>query len=97
MAPLSLASRPARPVATPILSAYDMQLFEILRRQRKALADEQNVPPYIILSDRTLVEMATHYPHSHEAFAALHGVGEQKLARYADLFPADSNNVLRRE
>ncbi|MCB0020257.1 MAG: HRDC domain-containing protein, partial [Anaerolineales bacterium] len=81
-----LGQPPARPVATPVLSAYDMQLFEILRRQRKALADEQNVPPYIILSDRTLAEMATYYPHSREAFAALHGVGESKLARYADLF-----------
>ena len=77
---------PAAPVATPVLAAYDMKLFELLRRRRKALADEQNVPPYIILSDRTLAEMATFYPHSREAFAALHGVGEQKLARYADLF-----------
>ena len=42
--------------------AHDPDLFHILRTHRKALADAANVPPYVIFSDRTLVEMATYFP-----------------------------------
>ncbi|GAB6057401.1 DNA helicase RecQ [Desulfonatronum parangueonense] len=66
--------------------AYDAQLFDLLRARRKELAESANIPPYMIFSDRTLVEMATVFPQSSGTFAAIHGVGEAKLARYADEF-----------
>ena len=61
---------------------YDVALFEILRRLRKELADAANVPPYVIFSDRSLVEMAAHFPQNDTQLLAMHGVGETKLARY---------------
>ena len=61
-------------------------LWQALRRLRKELADEQGVPPYVIFHDSTLAQMASEQPSTHEAFAGLSGVGETKLARYADAF-----------
>lgn len=61
-------------------------LFEKLRVLRKKLADDQNVPPYIIFSDVTLKEMASTLPKTKDEFAEIKGVGKQKLVLYADSF-----------
>jgi ATP-dependent DNA helicase RecQ len=61
-------------------------LFTQLRQKRKALADEANVPPYVIFNDRSLAEMATYYPQSIASFGQIHGVGQSKLEKYADIF-----------
>jgi ATP-dependent DNA helicase RecQ len=65
---------------------YDHDLFEILRGKRKALADKAGVPPYVIFSDRTLVEMATYFPLSLESLKNMNGVGTVKLQRYGKIF-----------
>jgi ATP-dependent DNA helicase RecQ len=65
---------------------YDQELFQRLRRRRRELADLAGVPPYLIFSDRTLIEMAVRRPQNEEEFLALHGVGEAKLGRYAAAF-----------
>ena len=67
-------------------TAFDPELFEALRKKRKALADEANLPPYAIFHDRTLQEMAATYPRNKEGMPALYGVGERKLEKYADAF-----------
>ncbi|MCB0104400.1 MAG: DNA helicase RecQ [Caldilineaceae bacterium] len=64
---------------------YEVALFGQLRNLRKELADAENVPPYMIFSDRSLQEMATYLPHSAESFGTIHGVGRAKVERYADL------------
>lgn len=65
---------------------HDKDLFEILRARRKELADQGNVPPYVIFADRTLVEMATYYPMSLDSLSKIHGVGSVKLERYGQIF-----------
>lgn len=65
---------------------YDRRLFERLRAQRKELADRQNVPPYVIFSDKSLMDMATHYPIHRDSFLTMHGVGTHKLQRYGREF-----------
>ena len=65
---------------------YDRQLFEQLRTKRKELADTANVPPYVIFSDRSLQEMATYFPRSETTLERLHGIGQAKITRYADIF-----------
>ena len=64
----------------------DKELFEILRKKRKDLADEQNLAPYMIFSDKSLIEMCTHLPQNREAFLDIHGVGEAKWQRYGEQF-----------
>jgi ATP-dependent DNA helicase RecQ len=65
---------------------YNNALFALLRQKRKELADEAGVPPYVIFSDRTLVEMAAYYPQSITNLLNVSGVGQVKLRRYGDEF-----------
>ncbi|TGE16446.1 DNA helicase RecQ [Hymenobacter elongatus] len=62
------------------------QLFERLRQLRKRLADEQNVPPYVIFTDTTLQEMAAERPVSRTAMLAIGGVGMKKFENYGEVF-----------
>jgi ATP-dependent DNA helicase RecQ len=65
---------------------YDRELFEILRQRRKELANMNNLPPYVIFSDRSLIEMAARLPRTRDSFLSIHGVGEAKLAKYGKIF-----------
>jgi ATP-dependent DNA helicase RecQ len=65
---------------------HDAVLFEILRARRLELADDAGVPAFAVFSDRSLIEMATYYPQSSEAFSRIYGVGRAKLERYAGEF-----------
>jgi ATP-dependent DNA helicase RecQ len=61
-------------------------LFERLRVLRKQLADSQGVPPYVVFSDATLREFASHQPQTLAAFRGISGVGDVKLERYGEAF-----------
>lgn len=65
---------------------YNRALYSILQVKRKELADQANVPPHIIFSDRTLVEMSTYYPQSLETLLTINGVGQVKLHEYGPDF-----------
>jgi ATP-dependent DNA helicase RecQ len=65
---------------------YDTALFQKLREARKALAQEENVPAYIILSDATLTELATYLPHSKKEMAQISGFGQIKIEKYGKAF-----------
>jgi ATP-dependent DNA helicase RecQ len=64
----------------------DRDLFEALRSRRTQLAQEQDVPPYVIFNDKTLRALVEHRPQTRSAFREIHGVGDVKLERYGDLF-----------
>ena len=64
----------------------DRDLFEALRECRKQLADENEVPPYVIFHDATLKQMAADKPQSDEALMEISGVGQTKLERYGPAF-----------
>jgi ATP-dependent DNA helicase RecQ len=65
---------------------YNNALFALLRQKRKEMADEAGVPPYVIFSDRTLVEMAAYYPQSEASLLKISGVGQVKLNQYGEAF-----------
>lgn len=65
---------------------YDVLLFEALRHLRRQLATEASVPPYMVFSDRTLIEMAAERPRSPAEMLRIHGVGERKAQAYAPAF-----------
>jgi len=64
----------------------ELRLFETLREIRKHLAEESNVPPYVIFADTTLVEICRARPASNEEFLDITGVGQVKLERYGEIF-----------
>lgn len=59
-------------------------LFEALREERRRLASEQKVPPYVIFHDSTLREIAAARPASLEELGRVQGVGTAKLERYGE-------------
>ena len=65
---------------------YDKNLFAILRAKRKELADKNDIPPYVIFPDKTLIEMAAYFPQKENLLREIHGVGEQKLKKYGQIF-----------
>ncbi len=69
-------------------SARDEQLWQELRALRKRLAEEQNVPPYVILHDAVLIEMVKRRPKNPLQLGRISGIGDRKLARYGDEFIA---------
>jgi DNA helicase-2/ATP-dependent DNA helicase PcrA len=69
---------------SPAPEALDADLFGRLRTWRRAQAEAQRVPPYVVFSDATLVAIADARPSSRGALATISGVGPAKLARYAD-------------
>ena len=76
----------AQRAQTDEMEVFDAELFEALRKKRKALADEAHLPPYVIFHDRTLREMARLQPCRREEILALHGVGRRKMEKYAEAF-----------
>jgi ATP-dependent DNA helicase RecQ len=64
----------------------DETLFERLRELRKRLADERDVPAYIVFSDVALRQMARNYPQTESDFARISGVGEKKLREFGEIF-----------
>jgi ATP-dependent DNA helicase RecQ len=72
----------------------DEELFERLRGLRRGLADERNVPAYVIFSDVSLREMARNYPTTASEFRGIPGVGEQKLKAFAEAFLVEIKNYL---
>lgn len=83
----------SRPITAPAKQAHqageiacDESLFERLRALRKRLANERDVPSYIIFSDVALRQMARNYPQSEKEFARISGVGEKKLREFGESF-----------
>ena len=62
------------------------ELFQALRQKRSEMAKLQNVPPYVIFHDKTLIELAAARPNSRDEMAEVAGVGEAKLDRYGPAF-----------
>jgi len=64
----------------------DNVLWDALRAKRRALADAQDVPPYVIFNDASLMEMVEKRPKNEQQFSQISGVGERKLELYAEDF-----------
>jgi len=70
------------------LSAEQMDLFDQLRKIRLEIAKEEGMPPYIIFSDKTLIDMCIKMPKSEHEMLSVSGVGEHKLEKYGERFLA---------
>ncbi len=82
------ASRSATRSIVPSWHAADPDaaLFDSLRALRRQLADQENVPAYIVFNDAVLREMARRRPRSEQELLAVPGIGPAKLARYGAAF-----------
>jgi ATP-dependent DNA helicase RecQ len=67
---------------------FDEELLSLIKDTRRDMAQQENVPAYIIVSDATLVEIATYLPQSLDELRLISGFGDIKLARYGREFVA---------
>ena len=63
-----------------------MQLFELLRKLRKVIGDENNIPYYMVAWDKVLIRLATEKPRTKEEFLSVNGVGEKWYSNYGSKF-----------
>jgi len=71
---------------TGVIKNSDPVLFEKLRRLRKELADERDVPAFVIFGDRTLYELAALQPRTLADMSGVFGVGVKKLEDFGEAF-----------
>ncbi|WP_156499099.1 DNA helicase RecQ [Fictibacillus phosphorivorans] len=74
--------------------AADDPLFEELRIVRKTIADQENVPPFVIFADTALKDMCVKLPESRTDFLSVTGVGQNKLEKYGERFISAISNYL---
>lgn len=76
---------------------FEDPLFETLNSLRKEIAQKEGVPPYIIFSDLTLMEMAEKKPQNRWEMLKIRGIGNQKFKNYGDLFLKTINKLSPQE
>ena len=72
--------------STDALTSAGYDLFEVLRKLRLEIAKEESMPPYIIFSDKTLIDMCVKKPSDEEEMLNVSGGGENKLKKYGQRF-----------
>jgi hypothetical protein len=68
------------------LTSAGFKLFDKFRELRLEIAREESMPPYIIFSDKTLIDMAAKVPTSKSEMLNVSGVGENKFVKYGERF-----------
>lgn len=82
----TIKSADRRPAVKALVSEEDAPLLSALKAKRRALAEAQKVPAYVVFNDKTLIEMAETRPETLDQMARVGGVGAKKLERYGNEF-----------
>jgi ATP-dependent DNA helicase RecQ len=82
----SIAAAARSVVVKTQVSEEDAPLLSALKARRRALAEAQGVPAYVVFPDRTLIDMAERRPGTLDEMARISGVGAKKLDRYGATF-----------
>ncbi|TGD44643.1 DNA helicase RecQ [Pseudotabrizicola sediminis] len=89
----TITSAIPRTVVKTLVSDEDAPLLSALKAKRRALAEAQGVPAYVVFPDRTLIEMAERKPATLDDMAGVTGVGAKKLESYGAAFLAVINGA----
>ncbi|PFG61648.1 ATP-dependent DNA helicase RecQ [Thioclava sp. ES.031] len=81
-----VAKAKTKHVVKTLVSDDDAPLLSALKAKRRALAEAQGVPAYVVFTDRTLIEMAEKRPGTLDEMAGISGVGAKKLESYGTEF-----------
>jgi len=76
------------------LSEKEEELFELLKKKRKEIADELSIPPYIVFSDKSLISIVNIKPRNNNEFLGVNGVGTHKMEKYGKFFTDIVNTFL---
>lgn len=90
-------SRQKKAKSTDPLTSAGYRLFDRLRRLRLVIAKEEAVPPYIIFSDKTLIDMCAKSPRNKQEMLSVMGVAERKFNRYGQRFIDEIEKFVKEE
>lgn len=90
-------SRQKKAKSTDTLTSAGYRLFDRLRRLRLVIAKEEAVPPYIIFSDKTLIDMCAKSPRNKQEMLSVMGVAERKFNRYGQRFIDEIEKFVKEE
>ncbi len=77
-----------RTISAPVVGNENMELFDRLRDIRKRIAEKNQWPAYVVMSDRSLHALASEQPTTLQAFGNIFGIGEHKRDAYGEQFIA---------
>ncbi|WP_323755291.1 DNA helicase RecQ [Roseivirga sp.] len=66
--------------------SFDKTLFDLLKAEQRKVAKEHDLPPYAIVQEPSLQEMATTYPTTEEALSNVNGIGMGKVQKFGAPF-----------
>ncbi len=69
-----------------ILNTRGLEFFDVLRGLRTSIAREESLPPYLVFSDKTLVDMCVRLPMNREEMMEVNGMGAYKFEKYGERF-----------
>lgn len=71
---------------TPKTVSAESGLFQALRALRMKISQQEKLPPYVIFSDKTLLDMCAHMPQDEESMLEINGMGQVKFEKYGQAF-----------
>lgn len=85
---VNLVLKKAKPLTVAASSEplHYPELLQLLKDIRRDIADQENVPAYIIVGDNTLLDMATYLPLTFDALRRISGFGDYKVSKYGPAF-----------
>lgn len=90
------ATREKKPIQIITSNSIEETLMDSLKQLRRNIAQQENMPAYIVFSDAALQDMAFQKPTTLEAFAQVKGVGDVKQEKYGRVFVALINHILKK-
>ncbi len=78
--------KPGKGRISETLTSRGLDLFDKLRELRRQIAKEEGKPPYIVFSDKTLIDMCMKTPVDKAGMLEVNGVGDNKYERYGERF-----------
>jgi ATP-dependent DNA helicase RecQ len=85
------------PKEPPKKTVVNQELFDRLKQLRKTIADQNNIPAYIVFSDKTLQDMIEKMPTDKSTMLEVSGVAQQKFATYGQLFLDEISGFISEE
>ena len=93
---LKIKEEKGKTLVPDVVHPHIPELFDSLRQLRTVFARNENVPPYVVFSDATLVEMATYLPQNDWDLRKISGVGDLKFDKYGADFLNEIRNYCSR-
>lgn len=93
--PTARKNRDSQTIRPLVTDSVEETLLDALKQLRSKIAKKENVPAYLIFSDKSLNDMVVKRPVTLTEFSEITGVGDAKLEKYGKVFVALIRFILK--